>query len=83
MKEANEGADRTQEISRAIRDRLPDAEVTASVDGNRAQIVVVSREFEGMTRVRKQQAVYACIDHFIADGTLHAVSIRALTPDER
>jgi acid stress-induced BolA-like protein IbaG/YrbA len=35
-----------------------------------------------MTRVRKQQAVYACIDRFIADGSLHAVSIRALTPEQ-
>lgn len=71
-----------EEIARAIRERLPDAEVTALVDGNRAQITVVSREFEDMTRVRKQQTVYGCIDRLIADGTLHAVSIRALTPEE-
>ncbi|NIP13613.1 MAG: BolA/IbaG family iron-sulfur metabolism protein [Pseudomonadales bacterium] len=45
-------------------------------------ITVVSRIFEGMTRVRKQQAVYGCIDAFIQDGRLHAVSIRALTPEE-
>ncbi len=70
-------------IARSIRTRIPDAEVEAVVEGNRALITVVSREFEGMSRVRKQQAVYACIDHLIADGSLHAVSIRALTPDER
>ncbi len=70
-------------IARSIRARIPDAEVEAVVEGNRALITVVSREFEGMSRVRKQQAVYACIDHLIADGSLHAVSIRALTPDER
>ena len=71
------------EISRAIRERMPDAEVQAAVDGNRAVITVVSETFAGMSRVRKQQAVYACIDAFIKDGTLHAVSIRALTPAER
>lgn len=65
-----------------IRSRIPDAQVDAAVDGNRAQIIVVSSEFEGLSRVKRQQAVYACIDHLIADGTLHAVSIRALTPDE-
>jgi acid stress-induced BolA-like protein IbaG/YrbA len=69
-------------IARAVRGRIPDAEVTAIVEGNRASITVVSREFEGMSRVRKQQAVYACINHLIQDGTLHAVSIKALTPDE-
>jgi acid stress-induced BolA-like protein IbaG/YrbA len=71
------------QIARAIRERMPDAEVQAEVDGNRAVITVVSETFAGMSRVRKQQAVYACIDAFIKDGTLHAVSIRALTPAER
>lgn len=70
------------EIARAVRERMPDARVEAAVDGNRALITVVSSAFEGMSRVKKQQAVYACIDHFIKDGTLHAVTIRALTPDE-
>lgn len=69
-------------IADAIRERMPDARVEALVDGNRAQITVISAGFEGMSRVRKQQAVYACIDAFIADGSLHAVSIRALTPDQ-
>lgn len=72
-----------EKIVEDVRRRIPDAEVEAAVDGNRAQIVVVSREFEGLSRVKRQQAVYACIDHLIADGTLHAVSIRALTPEER
>lgn len=71
-----------EQIARAIRERMPDAEVDAVVDGNRAQITVISQAFAGMSRVRKQQAVYACIDQLIADGTLHAVSIRALTPEE-
>jgi acid stress-induced BolA-like protein IbaG/YrbA len=71
-----------EQIAAAIRSRMPDAQVDAIVEGNRALITVISREFEGLSRVKKQQAVYACIDHLIADGSLHAVSIRALTPDE-
>jgi acid stress-induced BolA-like protein IbaG/YrbA len=71
-----------EEIERAVRERMPDAEVTATVEGNRAAITVVSQTFEAMSRVQKQQAVYACINHLIQDGTLHAVSIRALTPNE-
>jgi acid stress-induced BolA-like protein IbaG/YrbA len=56
--------------------------VDVILDGNRASITVVSDAFAGMNRVQKQQAVYACIDSFIKDGRLHAVTIRALTPDE-
>jgi acid stress-induced BolA-like protein IbaG/YrbA len=75
-----------EEIANSIRRLLPraDAEpqVEVDVDGNRATITVVSQTFEGMSRVQKQQAVYACIDGFIKDGRLHAVSIRAFTPQE-
>ena len=70
------------EIENAIREQLKDAEVTVALDGNRALITVVSDVFAPMSRVQKQQTVYGCIDHFIADGRLHAVTIRALTPEE-
>ena len=72
-----------EQIREAIRSRMPGAEVDAVVDGNRAMITVISDAFAGMSRVKKQQAVYACIDHLIANGSLHAVTIRALTPEER
>lgn len=69
-------------IGSAIRARIADADVDVLVDGNRAMITVVSTAFENLTRVRKQQLVYACIEDYIRDGTLHAVTIRALTPAE-
>ena len=52
------------------------------LEGNRALISVVSPAFEGLSRVQQQQKVYACIDAFIKDGSLHAVTIRASTPDD-
>ncbi len=68
-------------ISQAVSEGIEDAEVDVVLDGNRALITVVSPAFEGLTRVQKQQKVYACIDGFIRDGSLHAVTIRAETPD--
>ena len=66
-------------IQQRIAESIPDAEVQVDIDGNRAVIVVVSDTFTGMSRVQKHQAVYAAIENFIADGSLHAVSIKALT----
>jgi len=71
-----------EQITAAVLAGIPGAEVEVVVDGNRAMITVVSEAFAGRTRVQKQQAVYACIQPFIADGSLHAVTIRALTPAE-
>lgn len=66
-----------EEIAQAVRDGVTDAQVEVTVDGNRALIVVVSAEFDGLSRVQKQQKVYACIEQYIRDGRLHAVTIRA------
>lgn len=75
-----------EDIAESIKQGLTRNEISPQVDivldGNRASITVVSDAFIGMSRVQKQQAVYACIDSFIKDGRLHAVTIRALTPDE-
>ena len=67
-------------IRAAVASGIEDAEVDVVLEGNRALITVVSPAFEGLSRVQKQQKVYACIDTFIKDGTLHAVTIRAETP---
>jgi acid stress-induced BolA-like protein IbaG/YrbA len=42
---------------------------------------VISADFVGMRPVARQQRVYAPLANLIADGTLHAVNISALTPD--
>jgi len=70
------------EIVAAIQAQISDARVDAQIEGNRALITVVSSAFAGKSRVQQQQAVYRCIDAFIKDGRLHAVTIRAQTPDE-
>lgn len=69
-----------EEISAKIREAIADADVAVQIDGNRALIEVVSSHFDGMNRVQKQQAVYACIADYIADGRLHAVTIKADVP---
>jgi acid stress-induced BolA-like protein IbaG/YrbA len=50
------------------------------IEGNRATIAVVSGHFAGMSRVKKQQEVYACIADLISSGALHAVTIKAAIP---
>lgn len=69
-----------EEISRRVLDAIADATVSVAVDGNRAMIDVVSPVFSDLSRVKKQQLVYACIEDLIASGDLHAVTIKADIP---
>ncbi|MGB1849483.1 MAG: BolA/IbaG family iron-sulfur metabolism protein [Litorivicinaceae bacterium] len=56
---------------------------TVQGEGRNFQIEAVSADFETMTRVKRQQAVLRLIADEIAEGTLHAITIIALTPEEK
>lgn len=43
---------------------------------------MVSPDFEGLSPVKKQQMVYGTVTDRITSGELHALTIKAYTPDE-
>ena len=51
-------------------------------DGQHFEALIVSREFAGMNRVKRQQRVYQIIKGKLDSGELHALSMRTLTPEE-
>ncbi len=71
-----------EDIKKRIDGRFPGAGIELSGDSGRMQISVTSNEFASMTRLQKQQSVYACISELITGGKLHAVSISTLTTDD-
>lgn len=70
------------DLKSRLEEAFADAEVAVAGEGNRFEIHVASAAFEGLSRVKRQQAVYAVIGDLIASGAIHAVTIRAGTPDE-
>jgi acid stress-induced BolA-like protein IbaG/YrbA len=58
-------------------------EVNVTGDGYHFQVRVISKDFEGKTKVSRQRMVYQHLKHLIADGSLHAVELTTLTPSER
>ena len=71
-----------QQVQHLIQTGIPDAEVTVSGGEGKFEATVVSDAFEGLTRVKRHQLVYSTVREQIADGSLHALSVRPLTPDE-
>ncbi len=69
------------EIVNRLTEGFADGEIAVTVEGNHATVVVRSRQFEGLTVVKRQQLVYGCLNDLIRDGSLHAVSIDAAAPD--
>lgn len=52
-------------------------------DGYKYEVEAVGEVFEGLNAVKRQQFVYKVLNPYIADGRIHAVTIRAFTPAEK
>jgi len=61
---------------------LPCDYLAVEGDGQHFEALIVSAEFAGMNRVRRQQRVNAILKPRFDSGELHALSMRTLTPDE-
>jgi monothiol glutaredoxin len=69
-------------IEQLVQQGLPDAKVLVEGEGCDLVIVVVSEQFVDLPLVKKQQLVMATLTEPLASGKLHAVSVKAYTPDE-
>lgn len=71
-----------EDIKRLLAAAIPAETIEVSGDGYHYDVLVVSPVFEGLRPVKKQQLVYAVLQDRIADGSLHAVNMKTLTPAE-
>jgi len=70
------------EIARLIESAFESATVKVSSDDNtHFQALVVAHEFEGKNRLVRHQLVYQSLGKLVGNE-IHAISVRALTPDE-
>lgn len=71
-----------QDIESFIKEALPDAQVTIQDlrgDGDHYAANVVSKEFEGLSRVKQHQLVYAALKGRMG-GELHALALQTSAP---
>ncbi|WP_337842835.1 BolA family protein [Rheinheimera sp.] len=72
----------TQQIEQLLQQQLQLAEVYVSAEGNHYAVTAVGDCFDGVSRVKQQQMIYAPLMGAIADGSIHAVSIKTFTPGQ-
>lgn len=61
---------------------LPCEHLAIDGDGQHFSAVIVSQEFAGLNRVKRQQRVNAILKPHFDTGVLHALSMQTLTPEE-
>jgi acid stress-induced BolA-like protein IbaG/YrbA len=71
-----------EEIKILIETGLTDCTATVDGDGTHFNATVISPIFANKNRIQKQQLVYATLGDRVANGTIHAISIKTFTPEE-
>lgn len=71
-----------EEIKALLLESLSVEEIYVKSEGSHYQIIAVSDDFTNMSRVKRQQAVYAPLSEKVADGTLHAISIKTFSVED-
>ena len=71
-----------EEIKQLVEEKIPGCELEVDVDGSHVSLTVVSDQFDGLNTLKKQQLVYGALNVAIADGRIHAVHMKTLTPAE-
>ena len=71
-----------EEVKAIIEAGIENSEAIVTADGNKYTAIVVSDVFDGMSMVAEQKMVYALLNEHIQSGAIHALTIKAYTPEE-
>ncbi len=70
------------EIKTLLENALEVDLVKVSGEGSHYNVIAVGQIFDGMSRVKKQQTIYGPLSEHIASGEIHALTIKAFTPEQ-
>ncbi|MEK1940367.1 MAG: BolA family protein [Pseudomonas sp.] len=64
------------EVKSLLEEKLSDTEVNVEGEGCNFQLNLISDELAALSPVKRQQQVYAHLNPWIADGSIHAVTMK-------
>ena len=64
------------EVKAFLEGKLPEINVEVEVEGCNFQLNVISDEMATLSPVKRQQQIYAHLNPWIADGSIHAVTMK-------
>lgn len=71
------------EILNILQSEAPEVTWFVDGDGYKYEVDAVADLFDGLNAVKRQQFVYKILNPYIADGRIHALTIRAQTAAEK
>ncbi|AWX14494.1 BolA family transcriptional regulator [Mergibacter septicus] len=72
----------TEKIEQILKEHLDLKEVYVSGENTHYQVIAVGEIFNGLSRVKQQQLIYAPLMEYISSSAIHALSIKVFTPEK-
>ena len=69
-------------IEQLLNDALELDELRVTFDGSQCKVIAIADLFADLSRVKRQQVVYAPLAQAINEGTIHAVTIKTFTKEQ-
>ena len=71
-----------QAIESILKAGIAGCDLKLKAEGNKVSLHIISVEFVGLNRVKRQQKIYGLLDELINSGEMHAVTMVTQTPEE-
>jgi acid stress-induced BolA-like protein IbaG/YrbA len=71
-----------EQLKKIIGESITCEGLHVETDGQHYEALIVSSDFEGLNRVKRQQMINALVRPYFDNGELHALSMKTLTPAE-
>ncbi|MCE0494066.1 BolA family iron metabolism protein IbaG [Vibrio salinus] len=70
------------QVEQILNEALNLEEIHVKGEGSQFEVIAVDALFDGMSRVKKQQTIYAPLMEYIKRNDIHALSIKTYTPGD-
>lgn len=70
------------EVKKFLEEKMPASQVEVEGEGCSFQLNIISDELVALSPVRRQQQVYSHLNPWIADGSIHAITMKFFSRDD-
>jgi len=71
-----------EQLQSIVAESISAESILASGEGGKFEVEISSDLFTGLNTLKRHQMVYKAVNEFISSGELHALTIKAYTPEE-
>ena len=70
------------DITNFLKSKLPEAEISFDGEDCNSKVLIVSKQFEGLTSLQRHKLVLGVLKEQFQTGELHALSLNTKSPSE-